>query len=387
MFATMKGYQQLPQTEQVVGKRNSCKEEVLLDEKRRFFSSTLCRNICYCCLFMVVLLLLLSSTFRPGPSFYNKEHILGRISAAAECVIIIPVTVTRITYNNTLHHLELSLTKPCVVIVSEDTSYGQRSDPLVLEYVNRNSNWIYAKHAAPLFGIFAKFSHWLRSGLSQYLDQWQWVWLKEIVIQPIVNAYTIHFYDLFHFCFDELDLPWDSMVMVLEDDIMVRHDAVQFGRWVSKHLLANNQNYWALCLRNMQDYGQAIYRPGERVRDKDNYDVFVVHHRWSTWGYALTRTQWETWWHKSYPWWICWDSTLRKTMDYYDIPTVMSGLVRSRHISQMGTHSYLPGCDPWSEMDLHALPVTLNYTGFSPRIRDQHEPGVPSVDRINCDER
>ena len=122
----------------------------------------------------------------------------------------------------------------------------------------------------------AKFSQWLQSHSRPLLDSSSP--LKEIVIVPSVNSYTIHFYDLFHFCFDKLNLPWDSMVMLLEDDIMIRHDAVQFSRWVSTHLLANICKYWALSLNGLDRGGQAVYRSGEIVRDTDNYDVFVAHH-------------------------------------------------------------------------------------------------------------
>jgi len=389
-FSRKNGYQRLPQNVKDNRRRDSYRLWTLLDHKRINASNSRCRNIfCSCCLFLVVLILFLSSIYRPGPSFYNKEELHGGIFGSPECIVIVPVTVSRTTYNNTLHHLELSLTEPCHVIISEDTAYWQQSDSLVLDYVKRNPKWIYAKHAAPLYGIFAKASQWLRRALSSWFKHWFWAGLKEIVILPSVNAYTIHFYDLFFLCFNELNLPYSSMLMVLEDDIEVRHDAIQFGRWVSKKLLANNRNYWALSLQNMQDAGQAIYSDGQRVRTKDNYDVFLTH-RWSTWGYALTKTQWETWWHKGYPWWTCWDSTLRKTMKHYDIPVVISGLVRSYHSTSMGTHSVSLNCKPWVTMDLHAQPITLNYAElkFSPRIRSVSEPGVPSVERdTHCDKR
>jgi len=105
--------------------------------------------------------------------------------------------------------------------------------------------------------------------------------LEELVNLPDVNSYTVHFYDLFHLCFDRLNLPKDGMVMVIEDDIMVRHDAVQFSRWVTKHYLAGEPRFWSLCLTNLDSGGQAVYRTGERVREKDNYDLFIYHH-WST---------------------------------------------------------------------------------------------------------
>jgi len=326
----------------------------------------------------------MSSVFRPGSKFYNEEQLLKAIPEAPNCIVIVAVAVTRMTYKNTLKHLELSLSEPCLVIVSEDTAYWQRSDPLVLDYVNRNSKWFYAKHASPLFGIMAKFSQWLQSFSRPLLDRVPV--LKEIVIVPSVNSYSIHFYDLFHFCFDKLNLPWDSMIMVLEDDIMIRHDAVQFSRWVSSHLLAYSRNYWALSLDHLDLGGQAVYRAGEIVRDTDNYDVFVDHNSWSTWGYALTRMQWETWWHKGFSWWICFDSTLRKSMHYYHVPTIVSGLVRSQHTSSVGVHTSIVGCEPWGEVDLHVKPLVLNYTnlGFGPRIRDP-ERSLSSIERNNCD--
>jgi len=390
MLPRIEGYRRLPQEEENTRRRDSHQLDTLLDYKRVNFNISHYRKIfCSFCLVLVVLILFSCSIYRPGSSFYNKEELLGGIFVSPACIVIVQVTVGRTIYNHTLRHLELSLTEPCYVIISEDTAYWQQSDSLVMDYVKRNPNWIYAKHAAPIYGIPAKASWWLRRALSPLFEHWFWAGLKEIVILPAVNACTIHWYDLFYFCFNELNLPYSSMVMVLEDDIEIRHDAVQFGRWVSIELLANNQNYWALSLTNMQDAGQAIYSHDQRVRTKDNYDVFLAQ-RWSTWGYALTKTQWDIWWHWGYPWWTCYESTLRKKMHYYDIPVVISGLLRSYHSSSMGIHSNALNCKTWVNMDLHVQPVTLNYSGlkFKPRIRSVSEPGVPSVDKdINCDKR
>jgi len=389
MFARLKGYQRLPQTIHDSEWKDHQQKSIMNYKRIKLRTCQWRKVFCSCCLFSVVLILFLSSIFRPGPSFYNKEELLKGIIGSPACMVVVPVTVSRSIYKNTLNHLELSLTEPCQVIISEDTTLWQQSDPNVLDYVKRNPNWIYAKHAAPLCGIFAKASQWSRRALSSYLKYWILGWLKEIIIAPAVNSYTIHFYDLFYFCFNELNIPYSSMVMILEDDIEIRHDSVQFGRWVSKELLANNPNYWALSLTNMQESGQAIYSHDQRVRTKDNYDVFLAH-RWSTWGYALTKAQWETWWHKSYPWLMSWDSTLRQTLNYHDIPVIISGLLRSYHSSQMGTHSDALKCKTWKTMDLHVQPVILNYTGlkFSPRIRSESEPGVPEVEKDeNCNKR
>jgi len=389
MLSRVKGYRRLPQEEEHNRRTNSHQQGTLLDYKPINVINSHCRKIlCSFCLFLVVLILFCSSIYRPGPVFYNKEELLGNF-VSPECIIFVQVTVSRTAYKNTLNHLEQSLTEPCYVIISEETAYWQQSDSDVLDYVKRNPNWVYAKHAAPCFGIFAKGSWLLRRALSRLFEHWFWAGLKEIVILPTINACTIHLYDLFYLCFNELNLPYHGMVMVLEDDIEVRQDAIQFGRWVSKELLANNQNYWALSLAHKQEAGQAIYSHGQKVRTKDNYDVFLSHH-WSTWGYALTRAQWEIWWHKGYPWWTCYEGTLRKTKNHYNIQVVISGLVRSFHSSNMGIHSNALTCKTWVNMDLHVQPVTLNYTGleYSPRIRSVSEPGVPSVDKDNnCDKR
>merc|ERR1719285_927830 len=190
------------------------------DEKWRtwrlcFSKFTLRRILCSGCFLALILVLFFSSVFRPGSKFYNEEQLLKALPEAPYCIVIVAVSVKRMTYKNTLKHLELSLSEPCIVIVSEDTAYWQRSNPLVLDYVNRNSKWFYAKHASPLFGIMPKFSQWLQSFSSPLLDRVPL--LKEIVIVPSVNSYTIHFYD-----------------------ILIRHDAVQFSRWVSTHLLVNS---------------------------------------------------------------------------------------------------------------------------------------------------
>jgi hypothetical protein len=370
--AKRQGYQQLQQDE-------------LVFEKITGYWQYRRRICCSACFLLVVLFFFFSSIFRPGPAFYNEEQLLKEIPAVPACMVVMTVSVNREYYKTTLRHLELAVTEPCTIMISEDALYWQQSDPLVMEYVNRNPNWVYAKHSAPIFGVFSGLAQWLERATRPAFD-YSWV-IKEIVIQFIVNACTVHYYDIFHFCFDRLNLPGDGMVMVLEDDIMIRHDAVQFSRWVSKNMLANRPDYWALSLRFSELENQAVYGHNERVRPKDNYDVFVVHHFWSTWGYALTRAQWDMWWHKGYAWWTSYDATLRKSMNRYDVPTVFSGLVRAQHIAHWGIHTSLGNCNPWGKVDLHASPVIVNYTmlNFSPRIRSASEPAVPSVKRSSCE--
>jgi len=78
---------------------------------------------CSFCLLLILFLVLFSSRFRPFSVFYNEKDILGKMPPKPACIVIVPVTVSRTVYRNTLHHLELALTDPCVVIVSEDTSF------------------------------------------------------------------------------------------------------------------------------------------------------------------------------------------------------------------------------------------------------------------------
>jgi len=331
------------------------------------------RFTCCFCVMMILLILIFTSRFRPGTVFYNEKDILKKIPPELECLVIVPVTGSRTIFKNTLHHLELTLTLPCMVLVSEDAAWWDASNELVLDYVNRNQNWLYAKHASPILGIPRTIFKWIQYFVRGYLSFIPA--LEELVIVPDNNSYTVHFYDIFHLCFDRLNLPDSSMVMMIEDDIMVRHDAVQFGRWVTNHYLTGDSKFWSLFLTNLDGGGQAVYKTGERVREDDNYDV-VIHHKWSTWGYAITRTQWDKWWHTGFSWWVSFDSVLRKTMDFHNIPSLMSGLVRARHEGTSGVHT-LNGCQRHANVDIHVEPLVLNYTdlNFAPRIRKFSDAG------------